>query len=160
MSSKKKGIAFPMNLVISSYLSKHEEVEWISPSRLNFKEGTPYSHKNSNAFWIHNRTRERGCLCCLLTNVITWNTKVPILNTWAFLGDKGKLRQKTEIPSLVSTSQRLREWVHNHVVSWPEEQMGQRSPWLPPAATWTWPVPAPGLDMSAIGKTSHLGSRT
>jgi hypothetical protein len=31
-----------------------------------------------------------------LANITTWNTKVPILNTWAFVGDKEKLRQEIE----------------------------------------------------------------
>jgi hypothetical protein len=38
---------------------------------------------------------------CFLVSVTTWNTKVPILNTWAFVGYKEKLRQEIEIPSVV-----------------------------------------------------------
>jgi hypothetical protein len=42
--------------------------------------------------------------------VSTWQTKVPILNPWAFVGNKEKLRQDIEIPSpLVDSLDRLRD---------------------------------------------------
>jgi hypothetical protein len=81
----------------------------------------------------------------------------------AFVGNKEKLRQKIEVPSLVPLAcayMRLRVWVHNPncVVSWPGEYRARL--WLPPAVIWTLPVFSPGLNMSEIGKASPLENKT
>jgi hypothetical protein len=52
MSHKEKGMIPPMKVVISGYLSKHGKGrKKISLSRINFREGAPYNHKNSNALF-------------------------------------------------------------------------------------------------------------
>jgi hypothetical protein len=54
---------------------------------------------------------------------------------------------------------RLRVWVHN-VTEWYIGQESKQASRLPPAVTWTSPIPSPGLDISVMEKVSHLENKT
>jgi hypothetical protein len=118
-----------------------ERVELFSPPTVNFREGAPYNHKKNPKCLIASITEpKKGLSCCLSANVTTWNTKVPILNTWAFVGDKEKLRQKAVIPSLVPPTCAQKSRRHGPII-WTVWHLGQESkwasPWLRPAAIGT-----------------------